>query len=294
MTPPADNGGMRRLLLALLALLAVTALGGCGGADASLIAAAVHNTEQAGGAEVAFQMKMSVPGVDQPIVMTGNGVEDASRRRGRLSFDMSALAQVPGAGALCGDGCEMEAVMDGFALYMHSSLFGAALGGKEWLKLDLERFGDRLGVPMGDPRMAAQSPSEGLRMLGGVSGDVTDEGREQVRGVETTHYSATVDLRRSVEALPESQREAARRGMERLIAMTGQEQVPFDVWIDDDDRIRRFEMEQSTNSGGVQVKTHVTMEYVRFGVPVEIDPPEDDDVLDMTDLALQQLNQDLR
>ncbi len=281
---------MRRFVLALFAL---TLLSGCGGVDASLIATAVRNTEEAGGAEVAFQMEMQLPGVDEPVVMTGSGVEDASHRRGQLSFDMSALARVAGAGALCSDSCEMEAVMDGHSIYMHSALFSAGLGGKDWLKLDLDRFGDSLGIPMGEPRMATQSPSEGLRMMRGVSGDVTDEGREQVRGVDATHYSATVDLRRSVEALPESQREAARRGMERIITATGQEELPFDVWIDDDDRVRRFEMEQTMKRGGVELKAHVTMEYVRFGVPVEIDLPDDDEVFDMTDLALQQMNQDL-
>ncbi len=281
---------MRRFVLALFAL---TLLSGCGGVDASLIATAVRNTEEAGGAEVAFQMEMQLPGVDEPVVMTGSGVEDASRRRGQLSFDMSALARVAGAGALCSDSCEMEAVMDGRSIYMHSALFSAGLGGKEWLKLDLDRFGDSLGIPMGDPRTATQSPSEGLRMMRGVSGDVTDEGREQVRGVDATHYSATVDLRRSVEALPESQREAARRGMERIIAATGQEELPFDVWIDDDDRVRRFETEQTMKRGGVELKVHVTMEYVRFGVPVDIDLPDDDEVFDMTDLALQQMNQAL-
>ena len=130
-------------------------------------------------------------------------------------------------------------------------------------------------------------------MLGGVSGGVKDEGREQVRGVEATHYSATVDLRRSVEQLPESQREAAGRGIDRVIAVTGQEKLPFDVWIDDDDRVRRFEMDQTMKPGGVELKMHMTLEYVRFGVPVEIDLPADDEVFDATDLALQQMNQNL-
>jgi len=81
--------------------------------------------------------------------------------------------------------------------------------------------------------------------------------------------------------------------MERIIAATGQEELPFDVWIDDDDRVRRFEMEQTMKRGGVELKVHVTMEYVRFGVPVDIDLPDDDEVFDMTDLALQQMNQAL-
>jgi hypothetical protein len=35
------------------------------------------------------------------------------------------------------------------------------------------------------------------------------------------------------------------------------------------------------------------MEYVRFGVPVDIDIPDDDDVFDATDLAVQELEGEL-
>ena len=282
---------MRRHLL--LVLIASVVLSGCGGAvDASLIATAVQNTENAGGAELVFEMEMELPGFDEPVVMTGNGVEDAGARRGALTFDMSALAGLPGAGALCPGGCEMEVVADGTSVYMHSALLSPGLGGKEWMKLDLKRFGAGMGIPMASPELAARSASEQLRLLRAVSGDVTEHGREQVRGADTTHYSATVDLLRTVESLPEAQREAARRGMEKLIAVSGQSEIPIDVWIDDEERVRRFEMEQSMEQSGIEVKMHMTMEYVRFGVPVKVDVPDDDEVFDATDLALQQLNQD--
>jgi hypothetical protein len=287
MTHAADSGGMRRYLFAILASLI---LAGCGGVDSSVIATAVRTTEDAGGAEVAFQVEMELPVAGEPVVMTGSGVEDASSGRGQLTFDMSALARLPGAGALCTDSCEMEIVSDGSSVYMRSALFAGGLGGKEWMKLDLERFGNGVGIPMGSSGMPAQSASQQLQMLRGVSDDVTDEGREPVRGVETTHYSATVDLRRSVEALPEAQRDAARRGIDKVIAMTGQSELPFDVWIDDEDRVRRLEMEMTMGQAGMELKALMTIEYVRFGVPVEIDVPDDDDVFDATDLALQQMN----
>jgi predicted small secreted protein len=279
---------MRRFLLVVLASVTVA---GCGaGVDASLLATAVQNTEEAGGAELVFQMEMEIPGLGEPVVMTGSGVEDAKGRRGQITFDMSALGQIPGAGALCAnDGCEMEVVSDGLTVYMRSGLFAAGLGGKEWMKLDIERFSSSLGIPAGGMGEGVPSASQQLRMLRSVSGDVTDEGRQTLRGVETTHYSATVDMRRTVDTLPESQRELARKGIERLIEMTGQSEMPFDVWIDDDDRIRRLEFEQTMEQAGVEARMHMTAEYVRFGVPVEIDVPDDDDVFDATDLTLQQL-----
>jgi hypothetical protein len=160
------------------------------------------------------------------------------------------------------------------------------------MKLDLERLGAGMGIPLTTPEMAPPSAAEQLRMLRAVSGDVTDHGSEQVRGVKTTHYSATVDLRHTVESLPESQREAARQGVEKLIELSGESEVPIDVWIDHEERVRRLELEQTMEQSGIQATMHMAMEYVRFGVPVEIDVPDDDEVFDATDIALGQLNQD--
>jgi hypothetical protein len=287
MTRPADRRPMRRYLLALLAL---TLLSGCGGGvDSSLLASAVRNTEAEGGAEVAFQMRMEVPGLGEPVVFTGGGVEDANRRRARLTFDMSALGDIPGADGLCSDGCEMEAIQDDLAIYTRSDLFGSALGGKEWMKLDLRRGQSSMGLDFAGAEQFGQSASEQLRMLKAVSGEVTEEGTDQVAGVEATHYSATVDLRRYPDVMPEDQREAARRGIERLIELTGQSEVPVDIWIDGEERVRRLEMTQSVRQGAVEGEMDITVEYVRFGVPVDVDVPDDDDVFDATDLTIEEM-----
>src|SRR5687768_15702258 len=209
---------MRRLLLLLFAL---TLLSGCGGADSSLFATAVRNTENAGGAEVVFQGTFQPPGGGQPVVMTGSGVEDLANQRARLKMD------VPGAGS-------MELIADELVMYIHFAAFTQELGGKEWMKLDLEQFYDNLGIDMGALGQVGQGTSEQLRMLGEVSDGIVDEGREQLRGVEATHYSATVDLRK----YPDDD-------IEKLIELTGQSEIPFDVWIDDEERIRRMEWRQA-------------------------------------------------
>jgi hypothetical protein len=267
---------MRRYLLALLAL---TLLSGCGGAaDSSLMATAVRKTEAAGGAEVSFTMRMESPSLPEPLVMHGSGVEDAAKRHAHLTFDMASLGS-------------MELVADDLTMYVHSDLLGAALGGKEWMKIDVRRAGSSMGLDLGGSGQFGQSASEQLRMLRAVSGDVSEEGHEQVAGTETTHYRATVDLRRYPDVMPEDQREAARKGIDRLIALTGQSEIPMDVWIDGDQRVRRMTWKQSMRQGSVEMKMDITAEYVRFGVPVEINVPDEGDVFDATDLALQQMQQ---
>jgi hypothetical protein len=262
-----------------------------GGAESSLLATAVTKTEDAGGAKVAFGMRMEVPGLAEPIEMTGNGVQDAANRRGQMTFDLSAFGSIPGMDAICGRGCEMEVVSDDLTMYMRSDLFAAALGGRDWMKVDMKRVGSSMGLDVAGSQQLGQDPAEQLRMLRAVSGDVTKEGREQVAGTQTTRYRATVDLRRYADVVPEEQREAARKGIDRLIEMSGQSEIPMGVWIDDEDRVRRMTFDQAMRQGSVEVRVAMTIEYVRFGVPVDIDVPEDGEVFDATDLALQQMEQ---
>jgi hypothetical protein len=264
MTHAADRGPMRPVLLALCAL---SLLSGCGGVDASLLATAAHNTQEAGGAEVALRAEMQMPSTGQQFVMTGSGVEDAKAQRARLTME------VPGAG-------EMEAVSDGLTMYFRPELFGSALGGKEWMKLDARRTNESLGIDGPPLGQMGQSGADQLKLLEQVSGGVTDEGREQVVGVDATHYSATIDLRNY-----------PGQDLQKLIDLTGQSEIPVDVWIDDDQRVRRMEMEMQFAPGQGRMK--MIVEYVRFGVPVDIDIPDDDDVFDATDLAIQGLNQKL-
>jgi hypothetical protein len=267
---------MRRYVLALLSL---TVLGGCGGAaDPSLFATAVRNTEAAGGAEIVFSMRMEAPGMSEPLEMSGNGVEDASKRRGHFTFESPMTGS-------------MEVVSDDMTVYMRSDLFAAALGGKDWMKLDLRRAMSSFGLDLGSSGQFGQSAAEQLRMLRAVSGDVSEEGHDEVAGTDTTHYSATVDLRRYPDVMPEEQREAARKGVERLIEMTGQSEIPMDVWIDGDQRVRRMAWNQSIRQGSTEMKMEITAEYVRFGVPVDVEVPDEADVFDATDLVQRQMEQ---
>lgn len=255
---------MRRILPFVFALALV--LTGCGGGDASLFATAVRNTENAGGAEIAFQASFTGPG-GQSVVMTGTGVEDLAEQRARIEM------QVPGAGA-------MELIADELVMYIHFDLLSSQLGGKEWMKVDLEHTYESLGIDVGGLGQVGQGTSEQLKMLGEVSDGVSEVGREQVRGVETTHYSATVDLR-----------EYPDEDIEKIIEVTGQSEIPMDVWIDDQQRVRRMEWRQAVAKG--QEPATIVAEYVRFGVPVDIDIPDDDEVFDATDLAVQGIENEL-
>jgi hypothetical protein len=60
---------------------------------------------------------------------------------------------------------------------------------------------------------------------------------------------------------------------------------------DADQRVRRMTWQRPMRQGSVEMKMGVTAEYVRFGVPVDVGVPDDDDVLDAPDVVLQQMEQ---
>jgi uncharacterized protein YceK len=256
---------MRRLLL--LVVLAAALLSGCGGVESSLLATAVRSTQAAGGADVAMQMTVNAAG--QTVSMTGSGVVDAAGKRSQMSFDVSGAGHI-------------DAVTDGFVVYMRSDQLGAMLGGKQWMKLDMERSSKTLGLDLNSMSQLGQNPSEQLELLEKVSDGVSELGRETVVGVQATHYRATLDLRKY-----------PGQNLDKLIELTGQSEIPIDVWIDDANRVRRMEWKQEMNRGPLQMSFDAVVEYRRFGVQANVDIPSDDEVFDATDLAVQGMQQQL-
>jgi hypothetical protein len=121
--------------------------------------------------------------------------------------------------------------------------------------------------------------------LKAVSGDVEKVGSDEVRGVETTHYRAEVDLLKIPESLPPERREAARKSMERAREQFGLENYPMEVWIGEDDLVRRIRLEPSMEILGQEISFDMTMEFYDYGTPVSVQVPAADQVQDMTDVA---------
>jgi hypothetical protein len=273
------------VVVRLLAVAACAAVGaGCGTEDISpdTVANAANATREAGGSRVAMEIAMTTPD-GQDFEFSGAGVMDMAGQRGRLTFDMS---QLPG-----GEG-EMEQVFDRYVLWMRAPAFEQGLPeGKEWVKIDMQRAWDELGIDMSQMPQAGNDPSKMLEYLR-ASGDVEDEGEEKVRGVAATHYSATTDLREYPELVPESERDAARETVERLIDLGGAAEFPVDVWIDDRDLIRRMRVELPMEIAGAgKLEMAIDYELYDFGIPVDVAPPPEGEVADITELAAEAARQ---
>ena len=74
---------------------------------------------------------------------------------------------------------------------------------KQWLSLEPGTALEGAGFGGLDPASMQQDPAQLLRLLR-ASSDVTEAGTATIRGVETTRYTAKLDLRKSIEASPKS------------------------------------------------------------------------------------------
>lgn len=167
--------------------------------------------------------------------------------------------------------------------------------GKAWLKIDLAE-GIKAICPDLDfaALLKAQSgdPTAGLQNLKSAK-SVTEVGKEDVRGEETTHYRVTVDVRDAAENAPADARATMREFAKAYIDPI----QTTDVWIDGEGRARKSEavtdsanlklpdcLKGGENTNPFKGKTTVTFELFDFGKKVDIKIPAADDVLDIADL----------
>jgi hypothetical protein len=281
------GGLLALLLLALGAFLALD-----GGDDGGLpgvtpLAQAAERTAEYPGARMAIEGGFEVPGSGEVLTMTGEGEYNGKTGRSRITMGAdlppAAAEQVPGGRF------EIEQVGETrpgtVVMYMRSAAFGQLPGGAEWMKLDLsEQVGGQMQSP--DPR-------EQLKMLRS-SEDFEKVGTEQVRGVPTTHYTATVDQSDEVERLRDEGEDAAADFMEQVIdANDGVDTVDVEAWVARDKTIRRMKMEIPFSLGTAPAGSSMlmTMELYDFGIEPDIELPSDDEVFDATEIAREGIEQ---
>ncbi|HEV2061918.1 MAG TPA: LppX_LprAFG lipoprotein [Solirubrobacteraceae bacterium] len=257
--------------LLIAALLAAVPIAGCGADDVNpdALAQAAEATRQQGGVHMTVTGTVETQGQSIPLSMDG----DADLRKLRMRSTIEMGGGLP----------EIEQVLVGTVMYMRMEGLEEALGA-EWVKFDLARIGEQMGVDLGQMmQMSQASPAQQLDYLRTMA-DLEEVGTETIDGVQTTHYKGEVDLRRYPDVVPAEDREKARRSIEKLIEMSGQPTTPTEVWIDDESLVRRQRMTM-TQREPQQMKMEMQIDYTDFGKRVEIEAPKG--AKDVTDLAAQ-------
>jgi hypothetical protein len=234
----------------------------------------------------AYEMTMEMSAAGESFAITGAGAYDARNQRMSMTIDMGAAFEelAAGSGETIPAGFDepMEMVVDGTTVYLRAPMLSVLGGPTGWLSMSAEDLGtsaDALGLGAG-----AYDPTSILESLRGAGGEPEVVGTEDVRGVETTHYRATVDLADAIAQVPEDQRDLVEAQLDKL----GDGSMPLDVWVDADGLPRRVQLDMggvlATAGLGGEPTALMTMELFDYGQPVDIQVPSPDEVQAFTDL----------
>lgn len=238
----------------------VTADGAPAGDPVRVLREAAGVLVDAGSSKARTSLEMATGGTR--VTIRGEGVYDYRKRLGRLKV---LLPQGPAGETVRRPITELLAPG---ALFMKNR--GAGVPADKWVRVDTGTLTDGNLVTGGatDPFAAAEV------LLGTRS--ATFVGRTEVAGTKVLHYRGTADLEKASRAASEANRGplgAAAKGFATV-------RVPFDVYLDDEGRIRkvrhRFSFVNGLQADPVAVAS-TTLLY-DFGTPADVRLPEAGDI----------------
>ncbi|GAA1881914.1 hypothetical protein [Streptantibioticus ferralitis] len=168
------------------------------------------------------------------------------------------------------------------AMYSHfGDQMAQSLGGKHWMKYSYDQL-DKQG-PAGramHQQIQNGNPNQSVLMLI-ASGDVKVVGKENVRGVDATHYSGTVDVAKLTEQQTPGMTKADQEQIKQQLSQAGITTDKIDIWV---------------NSGNLMVKKtelmhaakgdiNQTCYYSDYGTPVSVTAPAASDTVDSAAMA---------
>ncbi|WP_445152273.1 hypothetical protein [Baekduia sp. Peel2402] len=271
-----------RLQVLSIGLAAALAVSGCGAEESAKKAAsgaknaldpvaqaAETTSAQKGG--IAMTMKGSVNAAGQDVPLEGSGKVDRSGKKGTFSFTTS----------ISGKSVKMDEIIDNKIVYIGSDLFAGLPGGKRWVKVDISAEASKLGIDLGSLGAGTtQDPAAALDYLKGA-GESREVGTATINGTKTTQYHVDVDLRK---VAAKSGDDEAKKGVEKLIQMTGTATIPVDVWVDDQHLVRREKLAYDTTVQGQKSSFDFTIDITKYGIDVDAKAPPADQVADFADV----------
>lgn len=300
-----------RLGACSIAALAALSLAGCGGGDGGssavdgapisfeALTSSASTSADAASARFVFDMSMSFPGADEPFAFTGEGAFDTTSGRATLAIDMSSFAGLlgglfSGVGGQGGldlgnpDDWKIEVVQDGLVMYMRFPALAEKMpSGTSWVKMDLRKMGSAQGLDLEQLQQFTNSgPRVMLDYLQAVAGKIETVGKEELRGVDTTHYHATVDLLQYGKLAPPAQREQLGSLLGDLVKQSGLRELPMDVWIDELGLVRKLTMSYTATQPGMSgsASMSMTFELFDYGTDVAIELPPASETVDASSL----------
>jgi hypothetical protein len=274
----------RKGVIAGVAALAVLAAGigfvavRSSGPGVISLAKSAQLTERQHTARVEMTMQLPMPGLtNKPMLATG--LYDFDRKMTTVDMDMTEAlgSKLPSTGNP--DAGKVTMTMQGLVAYMKLGLFDMVpnLKGK-WIKMDIGSMGGATGVDIAKAtQLGGNDPSAVLEQMKASSEKVETIGKEDVQGIVTTHYQATIDIEkfyRDRDAVVDETKFLA-----LLKLYTGP--LTVDAWVDGKGLVRRIHQTIPMKAAPLDI----VMEFSDFGTPVSITLPPDVDVVDQSALA---------
>ncbi|WP_149179838.1 hypothetical protein [Streptomyces sp. TRM49041] len=194
------------------------------------------------------------------LTIKGGGGYDFRKRHGRLQV------LLPEDGAADRPHRRITELLTPGALYMKNR--GAGVPADKWVRVDTTTLADGNLVTGGatDPAAAAEL----LR----AARQVTYVGQEWVEGVPVAHYRGTTDIGDAAKVASPQVRGALAAAAKGFATDT----VPFDVYLDDQGRLRKVRHRFSFANEGREVDVASTTVLYEFGVPVDVQLPSRQDI----------------
>jgi len=225
-----------------------------------------------------------------PVVAALRKTSAAHSSVGRLS----AVSHVPGVGAITiagtlqSQGTAAHVVMNvssagvrypmeatvlleqgDLVLYLRSPVLQSQLpAGKEWVRIDLQQEGAKLGIDFSSLLGSPTAQSTRIIELGVVK--TTSLGRAKVAGKATSHYRMRVDYDLAARRAPELRPAISK--IEQLAGVPSLK-VGEDVWVGADGRVRQLRTTQPSVTNGIHSTTTQTITFLAYDVPVKIAAP---------------------
>ncbi len=228
---------------------------------------------------MSMTMSLDLPATSAPLRLNANGSFNFTAGEGELTTRMTGVPKLPG-GAL-----SMTELYKAGDVYIDSPLTAGKLPhGARWLKLDIGRSAQSVGLDAQSLTGGGSDPSQYLQYLEAAGGKVRAVGQENVRGTPTTHYEGTIDLSKALDGLHSSNTnsEKLRFFLSKARAELGSAEIPINVWIDPHHLLRRMEMSFSPAAGAPHTAVDLRLELFDFGATPTVRAPADSEVFETT------------
>ncbi|MFJ9414791.1 hypothetical protein ACIRPT_11555 [Streptomyces sp. NPDC101227] len=163
-----------------------------------------------------------------------------------------------------GKGKPMKTLYTKDAVYTN---LGMAIGGKSWMKTSFADLAKKPGGAATQELVATAKPSQSIEWLL-TAKDLKAVGKEDVKGVEATHYSGTISYDVEAKGLSPEAQEA----LKKQLAASKVKSQKLDIWIDSENLLVKQQAESGGSTG--------TSYYSGYGTKVDVTPPPASDVME--------------